>query len=106
MPVVRIAALSTCAEAGAAPTATINDLGCRFDVHPNSMVACTLDEQDNFRWVRDDPGDPVKSSMQYCSAPVLGLELGLQPGLTRLKLQIRDNAGNVGNQAQIAIQVP
>ena len=44
--------------------------------------------------------------MQYCSAPVLGLELGLQPGLTRLKLQIRDNAGNVGNQAQIAIQVP
>jgi hypothetical protein len=88
-----------------APSSTINDMACRFDVHPNSMVACTLDEGGNFRWVRDREGDPVVSSIQFCSAPVLGLELALPSGLTRLKLQLKDEARNLGNQAQIAIQV-
>jgi hypothetical protein len=88
-----------------APSGTINDLACRFDVHPNSMVACTLDEGGNFRYVLDRQGDPVVSSIQFCSSPVLGLELALQPGLTRLMLQLKDEARNLGNLAEIAIQV-
>lgn len=89
-----------------APPGTINDMACRFDVHANnSLTACTLDEGGNFRYVRDRPGDPVVSSMQFCSAPVLGLELALQPGLTRFKLQLKDNARNLGNQTQIAVRV-
>ena len=55
--------------------------------------------------MRDREGDPVVSSIQFCSAPVLGLELALPSGLTRLKLQLKDEARNLGNQAQIAIQV-
>jgi hypothetical protein len=88
-------------------TDAINDLACRFDIHPVSANACTLDELGNFRWVRDRPNDSVKSLIQYCSArPVLGAELALQSGLTRLKLQILDDAGNPGNQAEIAIMIP
>jgi hypothetical protein len=88
-----------------APAGTINDMACRFAVHPNSMVACTLDEAGNFRFVRDRQGDPVVSSIQFCSSPVLGLELALQPGLTHLKLQFKDEARNLGNQREIAIQI-
>lgn len=90
------------------PQATdpINDLACRFEIHAPSTEACTLNEQGIPGWVRNDPGDPVKSSMQYCSQLVLGGQYPFPSGLTRLKLQIQDASGNVGNQAQIAIQVP
>jgi hypothetical protein len=88
-------------------TDAINDLACRFDLHPATTNACTLDELGNFRWVRDRANDPVKSVMQYCSArPVLGAELALQAGLTRMRLQIKDEMGNPGNTAEIAIQIP
>jgi hypothetical protein len=88
-------------------TDAINDLGCRFDTHPTSQTACTLDELGNPAYVHDGTGgDPVKSTLQYCSVPVVGSELAFPSGLTRLKAQVEDSAGNIGSQAQIAVQVP
>ncbi len=87
-------------------TDAINDIGCRLDTHPTTEGACTLDELGNYSWVHYVLGDPTNTTMQYCSAPVVGSELSFSSGITRVKLQIQDNAGNVGNQAEIAIRVP
>ncbi len=84
----------------------INDLACRFDSHETSATACTFDELGNFAYVRDRPGDPVKSTLQYCNVPVVGSEIAFPSGLTRLKVQLVDSSGNIGNQAVIAIRVP
>jgi hypothetical protein len=85
-------------------TNAINDLACRFDLHPVSTRSCTLDERGNFAFVHDSPGD--RAQMQYCSArPVLNAEAAFPLGLTRLRLRIKDNAGNVGNQVEIAILI-
>ena len=84
----------------------INDLACRFDTHPTSDTACTFDALGNYSFVRTGVGDNVKTTLQYCSAPVVGSELTFSQGLTRLKVQLEDVAGNVGNQVEIAVQVP
>lgn len=87
-------------------TNAINDLACRFDLHPVSSRACTLDERGNFSWVRNTVNAADRTQMQYCSArPVLNAETAFPLGLTRLKLQIKDVAGNVGNQVEIAILI-
>lgn len=90
----------------AATDNAIADLGCRLDVHPSSNVACTFDELGNFKFVRDRMGDPVKSTIQYCSVPVFGSEIALPSGITRLKAQIQDVNGVTGSVVEIAISVP
>ncbi|MGE0519325.1 MAG: hypothetical protein AB7P78_10010 [Candidatus Binatia bacterium] len=84
----------------------INDFACRFDVHATSETACTLDELGNFAYVRNRPSDPVRSTLQYCTAPALGMELSLKPGQTRFKVQLIDVAGNAGNTAEIIVRTP
>ena len=84
-----------------AVTDAINDLACRFDLHPATETACTLDELGNNAFVAPATLD----TRQYCT-PVVGSELTFPSGITRLKLQIKDTSGTVGNQAEIAILVP
>jgi hypothetical protein len=78
----------------------INDLACRFDLHATSETACTLDDLGNNAFLFRNFGET-----QYCT-PVVGSELSFAPGLTRLKVQIQDASGTVGNQKEIAVQVP
>jgi hypothetical protein len=80
----------------------INDWACRFDVHNTTTTACTFDELGNFSFV----SPPVAGMLQYCSVPVVGADIAFPAGLTRLKVQLADAAGNIGNQAQIAISIP
>jgi hypothetical protein len=87
-------------------TDAINDFACRFDVHRTSDTACTFDELGNFSYVRNRPGDPVRTTLQYCSVPAIGQELAFKSGVTRLKVQLLDVAGNVGNSAELAVRVP
>jgi len=83
-----------------AVTDAINDLACRFDVHTTSETACTLDALGNNSFLFQNIGEG-----QYCT-PVVGSEISFPPGLTLLKAQIQDSFGVVGNQVEIAIQVP
>lgn len=82
----------------------INDLACRFEAYnrPTAMApsGCTLDDHGNFAFVDS------RSTLQYCNVQVVGAEIAFHTGLTRLKVQLRDSAGNIGNQAEIAISVP
>jgi hypothetical protein len=78
----------------------INDFGCRFDVHTTTLTACTFDELGNFSYVK-----PL-TTLQFCTAPALGQEMSLKPGLTRFKAQIADTAGNIGSTAQFVVRVP
>jgi hypothetical protein len=87
-------------------TDAINDFACRFDVHLTSETACTFDELGNFSFVRNRPGDPVRTTVQFCSAPAIGQELALKSGVTRLRVQLLDTAGNIGNNAELAVRVP
>ena len=87
-------------------TNAINDLACRFDVHLTSETACTFDELGNFSFVRNRAGDPVRTTTQFCSAPAVGQEISFKSGVTRLKVQLLDVAGNVGNSAELAVRVP
>jgi hypothetical protein len=48
----------------------------------------------------------VTTVLQYCSAPVVGGELAFKSGITRLKVQVEDGRGTIGNQVEIAIRVP
>jgi hypothetical protein len=84
----------------------IKDLACRFDFHETSERACTFDELDNFSYVRDRPGDPVRSTAQYCSAPSFGQEIALPSGDTRFRVQVMDDTGTTGSQAEIVVRVP
>jgi hypothetical protein len=86
-------------------TDAINDLACRLDFHATSDTACTFDELDNPSYVRNRPGDPVRSTAQYCSAPVVGQDIALPPGDTRFRVQVADESGNVGSQASIVVRV-
>jgi hypothetical protein len=83
----------------------INDLACRFEsFNPptaQSPSGCTLDELGNFKFVASP-----RSTLQYCNIQVVGAEIAFPSGLTRLKVQLRDGAGNIGSQAQIAVSVP
>ncbi len=85
-------------------TNAINDFACRFDVHASSNLACTFDELGNFAFVRDRPGDPVVSNVQFCTAPAVGQELRFPPGPTRLKARVLDVNGNVGNVAELVVE--
>jgi hypothetical protein len=84
----------------------IVDLACRFEIHQTSDVACTLNDLNNFAFVRGRDGDVVTTDRQYCTVPVVGHEIAFQHGITRLKVQVEDSAGNVGNQVEIAVRVP
>jgi hypothetical protein len=92
--------------AGQMVTDAINDLACRFDVHVQSIQACTVDELGNFAYVRDRVGDPVRTTLQYCTAPAVGQELAFKSGQTRLRVQALDVAGNSGSTAEIVVRVP
>jgi hypothetical protein len=83
-----------------AVTDALNDFACRMDDHPTREGACTFDELGNFDFV-----SPL-SERQFCSAPAVGTEIAFGSGDTRLIAQLRDGAGNIGNQAQIIIRVP
>jgi len=79
----------------------ILDFACRFDVHKTSDTACTFDALDNYSFVHQFP-----ATKQYCSVPAVGGEIAFKSGMTRLKVRIEDAAGNMGNEAQIAVSVP
>src|SRR5262249_6403917 len=83
-------------------TDAINDIGCRMDFHATTTTACTVDALDNFSFVAS------QTTLQYCSSPVVGNEVAFPSGITMVKVQVQDssNAGNVGNQVEIAIRVP
>jgi hypothetical protein len=83
-------------------TDVINDIGCRMDFHATSDTACTFNALDNYSYVSS------LATLQYCSSPVVGNEVAFPSGITMVKVQVQDssNAGNVGNQAEIAIRVP
>lgn len=87
-------------------TDPINDLACRFESHQPTSDACTLNKHGIPGYVRDDQGDGIKSVIQYCSQLVLSGQYPFPSGLTRLKVQVQDGRGNLGNQAQIAVQIP
>lgn len=87
-------------DGSAAVINAINDLACRLDIHNTTQTACTFDELNNFRFVR------AQTTLQYCSAPVVGADIAFPRGLTRLKAQLQDSSGNIGNQVQIAIRIP
>jgi len=82
----------------------IDDLACRFEsFNPPSAQSpsgCTLDQNGNFKFVDS------RSTLQYCPIQVVGADIAFPSGLTRLKVQLRDSAGNLGNQVQIAISIP
>ncbi len=84
----------------------IVDLACRFQIHNSGDVACTLDDMNNFAFVRGRDGDLVKTDRQYCAVPVVSSDIAFQHGITRLKVQVEDAAHNTGNQVEIAVQVP
>jgi hypothetical protein len=81
----------------------INDLACRFEIHSMTTDACTLNSRGVPGFVREDLGS---GTIQYCSQLVLGSQYPFPSGLTRLKVQVQDGRGTVGNQVQIAIQIP
>ncbi|MFN8644119.1 MAG: hypothetical protein U0802_21605 [Candidatus Binatia bacterium] len=74
--------------------------------HPKSEDACTFDELGNFSFVRNRSGDPVKTTIQFCSAPAIGGARAFKSGVTRLKVQLLDAAGNIGSRAELAVRVP
>lgn len=84
----------------------IVDMACRMSVQLTSGSACTVDEYGMYAFVRDRSGDPVKSTMQYCSVPVISGDMKFKSGLTHLKVRLEDTAGNIGHPVEIAIQVP
>jgi hypothetical protein len=86
-----------------AVTDLINDFACRFDFHPNSSQACTLDKLGNFAFASEEV---VTQTRQYCTAPALGKELALLSGETLLSVQLVDAGGNIGDLAQLIIRVP
>ncbi len=81
-------------------TDILNDFACRFDDHPNIESACTFNELGNFAFQRPN------TERQFCSAPSIGTELELPSGQTFFTVQLRDTAGNVGNQKQLIVRVP
>jgi hypothetical protein len=83
-----------------AVSAAIDDLACRLDVHNTSSTACTLNQLGVFSFVADD------TTIQFCTAPALGMELALQPGETMFTAQLVDTGGNIGNRLSIIISVP
>lgn len=76
------------------------DFGCRFDIHtPDSP--CTNNIRDNPAYVRSD------STLQYCTAAVVGNELSFPHGKdTLLTVQVRDDRGNFGFPRSLVIRVP
>jgi hypothetical protein len=87
-------------------TDTIDDFACRFELHPSTDVACTLNDMNNFSFISNPVDFDYREVRQYCTFPVVGKEIAFQHGITRLKVQVEDNAGNVGNQVEIAVRVP
>jgi len=79
----------------------LNDWGCRFSIH-NSADACT----------KPDPLTEVSrfvgtgTTLQVCSEPVLGAELGFPFGDTTVTMQWRDSSGNISDPTKIIIRRP
>lgn len=77
----------------------LNDFGCRFDVH-TSDNPCT----------NNDAGNPaflgVGTTLQYCTATVIGAELDFPSGDTVLTVQARDTGGHLGFPATLVVRVP
>ena len=76
----------------------LNDFGCRFDVH-TQVDPCT----------NDDAGNPAflgsGTTLQYCTATVVGAELHFPPGDTVLTVQVRDSGGHLGFPATLVVRV-
>lgn len=80
-------------------TNAINDFACRFASQTSSANACTLDATGDFRFV-----DP-RTTLQYCTAPAVGVGIALQPGRTILTMQLKDSAGNIGDRRSIIVDI-
>jgi len=76
----------------------LNDFGCRFDVHTQDDP-CT----------NDDAGNPAflgaGTTLQYCTATVVGAELHFPPGDTVLTVQVRDTGEHLGFPATLVVRV-
>ncbi len=81
----------------AAITDALNDIGCRLN--DNTTAPCTLDARERPVFVGKN------STTQVCSDTVIGIELRFPAGETKVAVQWRDRAGNIGRQATIIIQV-
>jgi hypothetical protein len=80
-------------------TNAINDLACRFDVHMTAQTACTFDALGNFAFA-----NPF-TTIQYCSAPVVGSEVAFPSGDTEVTVRLTD--GNiVGPERKLIVRVP
>jgi hypothetical protein len=78
----------------------LNDLGCRFDVHVQSSVACTKAA------VTMDPSFVgVNTNTQFCSSPGVGTEIAFPTGDTRLTVRVKDVAGYPGLPSAIIVRV-
>lgn len=78
----------------------LNDFGCRFDVHITTADACTKDDLGNFAFANS------MTATQFCSVPAVGVELLFPSGDTELTVQLRDQGGNIGNQAKLIVRAP
>jgi hypothetical protein len=78
----------------------LNDFACRFDTHITSSDACTKDDLGNFSFVSGT------TQTQFCSVPAVGVELLFPSGDTELTVQLRDQGGNIGNQAKLIVRAP
>jgi len=76
----------------------LNDFGCRLA--DNTVDHCTVNSGDNFAFVKSD------STIQVCTAGVVGSEIEFQQGDTLLTVQWRDRNGNVGFPQRLVIRVP
>lgn len=77
----------------------INDLSCRFDARGSSAQACTRDNFQNDTFV-----NPT-STVQFCTAAGVGVEIAFPPGDTYLTARVRDVVGQPGLPATIVIRV-
>jgi hypothetical protein len=78
----------------------LNDLGCRFDVHGQSSIACTRAA------VTMDPSFVSgNSNTQFCSSPGVGTEIAFPTGDTRLTVRVKDVAGYPGLPSAIIVRV-
>lgn len=78
--------------------AALNDFACEFSAIGNSLAACTVDDFGTHTFVSTGP-----LLIQYCAR--INSNRAFPPGETRLAVQVRDVAGNVGGLREIVVRV-
>jgi len=79
----------------------LNDLGCRFDVHIQSSIACT-----KASGTMDPSFVNASTNTQFCSSPGVGVEIAFPTGDTRLTVRVKDIAGYPGLPSAIIVRIP